>query len=122
MFSITFRIQVGVWNVCCALYYDVHFVGKKVIDESIEDIIKNVKQGGKADSFLAALVSLDEGLTRDEMYGNVIELMSAAVDTVSKNCLILYINSTLQVYCISTLHYRYMCIVLVTTVFNYFIV
>ncbi len=57
-------------------------LGAKLIDERLAELKHQIETTGEAeDSFLASLLGEDK-LSLEEVYGNVTELMAAAVDTV----------------------------------------
>ena len=62
-------------------------LAKKYVDEKTNQIEDRKRRGDEADdgSYLAYLVE-ENKLSREEIYGNMTELLAASVDTVSGYC------------------------------------
>lgn len=61
-----------------------YFAAENLIDKKFDEIQKKIENGEEASGFLAHLLSTN--MSKGEVYGNIAEIMLAAVDTVSIFC------------------------------------
>ena len=63
----------------------IKIIGQQLIDERLQTLKQQIESSEEVEeSFLASILG-DDKLSLEEVYANITELMTAAVDTVKKN-------------------------------------